>query len=168
MTKTALPVLNQIRFPEPPRGLKSLPWRLPIWIYRGGLGWLFGKKFLLLTHLGRKSAQPRQAVLEIIDHSPSEDLYYVVSGFGTQSQWYQNLLHQPRVQIQVGTKKMPVLAVQLDPVTAGEAIVAYAEKYPANLKFLSRLIGYELEHTPTGYRSFGEQIPVIQFSPRDD
>ena len=124
-----------------------------------------GNRFLLLNHVGRKTGQPRQAVLEIIGSFPSEDRYRVVSGFGKNSHWYQNLKQEPRVTIQVGSKRIKVIAEQLDPSTAGETIVDYAKNNPGAIKTLSNLVGYEIEHSPDGYRSFGEGIPVIQFTP---
>lgn len=153
-------------FPRPPRGLKAIPWRLPIALYRLGLGGLMGNTFLLLTHTGRKSGLPRQAVLEIIQASPAESKFLVVSGFGTRSNWYRNILQDPLVEIQVGNQRIKATARQLEPDEAGEAIVAYAQKHPGNLKALSRLLGYEIDHSPAGYRAFGAQIPVIEFQPR--
>jgi deazaflavin-dependent oxidoreductase (nitroreductase family) len=141
---------------------------MPIWIYRLGFGWLLGGKFLLLTHKGRKSGQSRQAVLEIIQAYPSENRYLVVSGFGSRSHWYQNIIIEPRVVIQVGTKRINAIAEQLDKKLAGDAMLAYAENFPGNLKTLSRVLGYEIDHSPAGYRTFGEQIPVIKFSPDTD
>jgi deazaflavin-dependent oxidoreductase (nitroreductase family) len=155
---------TRIIFPDPPRGLKTIPWRLPILFYRLGLGCLLGRKFLLLTHTGRISGQPRQAVLEIIEAYPDQGRYLVVSGFGTRSDWYRNILSDSQVTIQVGSKQIKAFAKQLDPALAGEIMVDYAQKYPGNLKALSNLLGYKIEPTPAGYRSFGEQIPVIQFS----
>lgn len=35
---------------HPPRGLSRLLYRLPIGLFRLGLGWIFGNHFLLLTH----------------------------------------------------------------------------------------------------------------------
>ncbi len=157
-----------LSFPEPPRGFNALLWRMPIWLYRLGFGWLLGEKALLLTHIGRKSGQSRRAVLEIIHAYPSENRYLVVSGFGIGSQWYQNIKEEPRVTIQVGSKKINAIAEQLEKKLAGDAMLAYAEKFPGNLKTLSRFLGYEIDHTPAGYRAFGEQIPVIQFSPDTD
>ena len=168
MTISPESVNTNMTFPNPPRGIKAIPWRLPIWIYRLGFGWLLGEKALLLTHIGRKSGQPRQAVLEIIQAYPSENRYIVVSGFGSGSHWYQNIKIEPRVIIQVGTEKINAIADQLEKKLAGDAMVAYAEKYPGNLKTLSRVLGYEIDHSPAGYRTFGEQIPVIQFSPDID
>lgn len=31
---------------RPPRGFQRLLWRAPIWLYRLGLGWLLGHRFL--------------------------------------------------------------------------------------------------------------------------
>jgi len=165
MTEESLSTSATKNIPSPPRGIKALPWRLPIWIYRLGLGCLMGSRFLLLNHTGRKSGQPRQAVLEIIRSYQNEDRYLVVSGFGKASHWYQNIKKEPKVTIQVGRKKITALAEQLDADTAGEMMVIYAQNNPGAIKALSGLIGYEIEHTPAGYRSFGNGIPVIQFTP---
>ena len=168
MTISPESVNTNMTFPNPPRGIKAIPWRMPIWIYRLGFGWLLGEKALLLTHIGRKSGQPRQAVLEIVQAYPSENRYLVVSGFGSRSHWYQNIKIEPRVTIQVGTKRINAIADQLEKKLAGDAMFAYAENFPGNLKTLSRILGYEIDHSPAGYRAFGEQIPVIQFSPDTD
>jgi hypothetical protein len=37
--------------------------KLPLLLYRLGLGWIFGHRFLLLTHKGRRSGKVRQTVL---------------------------------------------------------------------------------------------------------
>lgn len=153
-----------MKFPAPPRGLKAIPWRLPIWIYRLGLGSLMGKKFLLLTHQGRKTGLQRQTVLEIIHSEPADGEYFVVSGFGTRSHWYQNIKANPIVTIQVGQKTMKATAEQLSPEEASKLMLEYAQKYPGNLKALATLIGYEIEHTKEGYLAFGREIPVFQFS----
>lgn len=153
-----------MKFPSPPRGLASLPWRFPIWIYRLGLGAFLGEKFLLLTHQGRKSGKLRQTVLEIIQSKPGAAEYFVVSGFGKHSDWYQNILSNPSVKIQVGSRKMSAVARQLSPDQASQAILSYAQRYPKNLKTLSALLGYEIEHTQAGYLAFGREIPVICFS----
>lgn len=153
-----------MEFPSPPRGLKAIPWRLPICLYRSGLGWMLGKRFLLLRHVGRKSGKIRFAVLEIIHNLPEPERYYAVSGFGTRSNWYQNILQRNDVEIQVGNKRIPVHSKQLDPPEGSEMLFAYAQNNPRSLQALSNLMGYEIEFTPQGIREFGRNIPVIQFS----
>jgi deazaflavin-dependent oxidoreductase (nitroreductase family) len=155
-----------MQFPSPPRGIKSLPWRLPILLYKVGLGWVLGSRFLLLRHRGRKSGKERTAVLEIIHSSSEIGCYYVVSGFGTRSDWYQNILQDNHVEIQVGSKRFPAQADQLDPAEGAEVLTTYAQKHPGSLQALSKLMGYEFEFTPQGIQDFGRQIPVIQFTSR--
>lgn len=58
--------------------------RAPIWIYRARLGFLFGRRLLMLEHLGRGSGRRRYVVLEIVDH-PAAGSYVVISGFGTRA-----------------------------------------------------------------------------------
>lgn len=154
-------------FPTPPRGLKAVPWRMPIYLYRSGFGWLLGSRFLLLRHVGRKSGKTRFAVLEIIHRAPDANIYYVVSGFGTRSDWYQNIRQQSRVEIQVGRNRFKAEAQQLSPEKAGAILLDYAQRNPGSLKTLSKLMGYEIEFSHQGILDFGQQIPVIQFSAID-
>jgi len=153
-----------MNFPAPPRGIKALPWKLPILVYRLGLGWIFGKRLLMLEHTGRKSGKLRRAVLEVVASTPEENRYYVVSGFGTGSNWYRNILQQSRVTIQLGRHRYRASAKQLPPRQASDLMVKYGKEHPASLKALSSLLGYQFEQTTEGIREFGRQIPVIQFT----
>ena len=78
---------------------------------------------LLLHHTGRKSGQPRRAVLEVVGHDRENDTYYVVAGFGPTSQWYQNLLAKPDTTIQVGRRKLEVYAERAAPEKGAQVIL---------------------------------------------
>jgi hypothetical protein len=77
-----LNVPKKVKDAQPPRGLARLAWRAPIWFYRLGLGGLLGQRFVLLNHIGRRSGQPRQAVVEVVRHDKRTGTYIVASGFG--------------------------------------------------------------------------------------
>ncbi len=153
-----------MQFPSPPRGIKAIPWRLPILLYRFGFGWLLGGRFLLLQHQGRKSGKTRFAVLEIIHSLPEEGCYFVVSGFGTRSDWYQNILQHNKVEIQVGRKRFSAEAAQLDPSEGAQILLTYAQRNPGSLQALSKLMGYDIEFSQEGILKFGHNIPVIRFT----
>lgn len=147
---------------HPPRGFQRLLWRAPIWLYRLHLGPLLGKRFLLLTHMGRKSGLLRQAVIEIDDYDEASRTYIIASGFGRKSDWYQNILKTPEVMIQVGNRKMKAIAEPLSPEASGEAMVKYARKYPKAAKNLARLIGFKMDGSEDGYRTLArEHIPFV-------
>jgi deazaflavin-dependent oxidoreductase (nitroreductase family) len=136
---------ENVHTPQPPKGFSRLLYRLPILIYRMGLGFLLGKRFLLLEHTGRKSRLPRYAVLEVIRHDAESGAYFVVSGFGSQSDWFLNIRKNPEVRIQVGGKWMQAYAETLPSDQAEKEILGYAERYPKTFKVLAeRLLGFQI------------------------
>ena len=145
---------QQIGQPKPPRGLKRLFLRAPIWCYCLGMGSLLDKRFLLLTHTGRKSGLPRQTVLEVAGYDPETDIYFVASGFGKQSDWYRNILKTPAVNIQVGSRCMDVMAHPLTPEKSGEAMVNYAKRYPKAARSGTSSMGLNRITTQLGKKRF--------------
>ena len=147
----------------PPKGCKRLLFRLPIWCYRLGCGWLLGKRFLLLTHTGRRSGLPRQTVLEVVDYDPDTDTFVIASGYGKQSDWYRNILTTPAVSIQVGNRRMNVVAHPLTPKASGEAMVDYARRSPKAAQLICRKMGYQVDGSDDDYRTIGhEAIPFVE------
>jgi len=152
---------------HPPRGWQRLLWRAPIWLYRLRLGWLLGRRFLLLNHVGRKTGLPRQAVVEVAKYDEESNTYTIASGFGEKSDWYRNLLKTPEATIQVGLKKMAVTAVPLTPEQSGEEMVDYARRYPTAARNLCRIIGFNVSGRKEEYRTIGrEMIPFVRLQPR--
>jgi deazaflavin-dependent oxidoreductase (nitroreductase family) len=156
---------EKIRDLHPPKGLSRLFFRLPITAYKIGLGWLFGDRFLLLNHIGRKSGLIRQAVLEVVTHDKETDTYIIAVGFGKESQWYKNLMANPDVTIQVGRRKLDVHAEQLSPEEAGETLLAFAKKYPFEARFVNAL-GYTVDGTDEDWRALGGELILIALRPR--
>jgi len=154
---------------EPPKGFNRLMFRAPIWLYRLGLGWMLGKRFLLLNHTGRKSGLPRQTVLEVVDYNKTSNTHYIVSGYGEQSDWYKNIRKTPDVTIQVGRKEFNVTALPLTPDESGQAMVKYAHRYPKAAKELMRLCGYKVTGSDEDYYIMGRDIiPFIALEPKED
>jgi deazaflavin-dependent oxidoreductase (nitroreductase family) len=147
---------------QPPRGWKAFFWRAPIFLYRVNLGWMLGKRFLHLTHIGRKSGEPRQAVLEVVHHT--DNAYYVASGFGEKSHWFQNIMHTPQVNIQVGRAKMSATAERLPFPEAKEILSAYAQAHPFALKELSRVIGLSYDGSDADLKKLANLLPIVKFS----
>src|SRR5215469_8535559 len=95
---------TKIKEVQPPRGMARRFYRLPIWLFRLHLGWLLKGHFLLLTHTGRKSDLPRQKVLEVLWHEKAVGAYYVLAGWGEQSDWVKNIEKTPQVTIAIGRR----------------------------------------------------------------
>ena len=153
---------------SPPKGLLLLLLRFPILLFRLGLGGLMTKHFLLLKHIGRKTGLTRYAVLEIVRREEATGTIIIVSGMGTQSQWYKNLLHQPNVSIQLGRRTYPVRAEPLPKEACGEEMVRYARRHPRAAKFLSKQMGFDADGSEEGYRRIGEQLQFFALVPREE
>ncbi len=152
---------------RPPKKLRKLVFRVPIYVYRAGLGPIFGQRLLLLRHIGRVSGKPRQAVLEVVDHDPADDSFVVASGWGPTAAWYRNVMHTPDVTIQVGRRNMPVRAVKLDEEDGAKIFAKYAARHRAAAKYLlPRLLGYSVDGSEADFRAVGRQLPFIRFVPR--
>ncbi len=92
----------------PRRGLLRLLFRIPVWLYRAGLGGLLGHRFMLVTHRGRVTGRTRWTALEVVGHEYGG--YLAASGFGPRAQWYQNIRHDPHVTVQIGWRRAPATA----------------------------------------------------------
>lgn len=151
----------------PPRGLARLVFRLPIWLYRLGLGGLLGTRFLLLTHTGRKSGRGRQTVLEVVRYDNATTTFVVAAGFGPESDWYRNTRSNPQVTVQCGRHSWEMVTTFLSPEQAGEELLDYARRHPKALRELASFMGYRLDGSQEDIRALGQVLSMVAFHPRD-
>ncbi|KGN37938.1 nitroreductase family deazaflavin-dependent oxidoreductase [Knoellia subterranea] len=124
--------------------------RAPIWLFRHGLGWLFGGRVLLLEHVGRKSGEPRFVCLELVER-PEPDALVIVSGFGRRAQWYRNLEAEPRCHVSIGTRRrVPALARFLSAEESAETLGRYATEHPRAWQQLRGVIEEAVGHEVAG------------------
>lgn len=149
---------------RPPKGLVRLLFRVPIYLYRVGFGWMFGQRLLLLRHIGRVSGKQRQAILEVVEHDAADDSFVVASGWGSNAAWYRNVMHTPDVTIQVDRRTIPVRAVRLNEDEGAEIFARYAARHRRAAKYLlPRVLGFSVDGSEADFRAVGWQLPFIRF-----
>jgi len=149
-----------------PRGWLRLLLRLPIVLYRLKLGWLFGHRFLLLNHTGRNSGLERCTVLEVLHYDPVSGRCVIASGWGTRSEWYKNVINDPRVRYTIGLRQRIGRAEQLSAERAEQQLGDYGRRYPAAIRKLTKImIGEEWEGSPAQYRRLAGRVPVLELAP---
>ena len=158
---------EKIKDVHPPRGLARLALRLPIWLYRLGLGGLLGTRFVLLTHSGRKTGRERQTVLEVVRYDKATTTFIVAAGFGPGSDWYRNLRANPQVIVQCGRRRWAMVARFLPPEQAGEELLDYARRHPLALRELARFMGYRLDGSREDVRALGQALSMVAFQPKE-
>lgn len=138
--------------------------RLPLWLYRARMGWLLDDRFLMLTHQGRRSGRARETVIEVVWHDRQADTYYVVSGWGEKSDWYQNIRKSPCVTLHVGRRKLDAKAEFVPADQAVDILEAYARKHPTAFQELSALfLGERLQPGSDAPRRLAEKMPMVAF-----
>ncbi|MET9149246.1 nitroreductase family deazaflavin-dependent oxidoreductase [Streptomyces sp. NPDC004042] len=158
MTDSSRP-LHRPRLPSGPRRLVA---RAPILLFRAGLGWVFGKRLLLLHHTGRVSGLDRRVVLEVVQYDASG--WTVASGFGPRAAWYRNLRAQPKTVVQVGNRHHAVTAHFLTPDEGAAVMSRYAARTPRLARRLCAFMGFHAADDATLFREAGRSIPFVRLS----
>jgi deazaflavin-dependent oxidoreductase (nitroreductase family) len=157
---------KKVKEPQPPKGLVRWLFRFPIFMFRLGLGSVMGQRFLLLNHTGRNSGLLRQVVLEVVHLDETTGAYFVAAGFGPRSDWYQNVLNNPNVHIQVGGNKRAVLALPCTKIEAKKILLTYARNHPRAAKALSAFMGYETDGSQEDFEALGEILKLVRLDPQ--
>lgn len=152
----------------PSHALRSVL-RLPIWLYRMHLGWLLGNRFLLLQHTGRNSGRVRETVIEVVKHDPTTDTYYVVSGWGSKSDWYLNIQKNAFITIRVGGRRIRAHAVAVSAAEAADTLKGYSERYPVAFRELTQLfLGERVQPGYEAAQMLAERMPMVALQPVQD
>lgn len=150
-----------------PKGIVRLIQRTPLVFYRLGIASMFGGRLLKLTHIGRKSGKRRETVLEVVKHDEGTGTFYVVSGWGEQSNWLRNVMVNPNVGVQFKRNKFNAKARRLGLDDASAALTEYAGLHPKAFEILTgRILGEKLMPTAERARVIAEHVPIVAFETR--
>lgn len=111
--------------------------RIPVAIYRLGLGFVFGQRLVMIEHLGRSSNQRRFVVVECVERF--DNTVRVASGFGRRAQWYRNLAANEVAYLSIGSRQRVPATPRL--LTAAESelhLRDYALEHPTAWKHLEK------------------------------
>ncbi|WUX26270.1 nitroreductase family deazaflavin-dependent oxidoreductase [Streptomyces sp. NBC_01438] len=154
------------RRPAPPAGWRRTVARLPVHMFRAGLGPLFRGRLLLLVHTGRASGQPHRTAVEVVESATVDGRrsWTVASGYGPAADWYRNLRRTPQATVQIGRRFHAVTAAELPAGEGGELMVRYAPRHPRVARRLCAYLGFTVDGSAEGYRAVGESIPFVRLT----
>ena len=142
----------------------------PTYLYRWGLAGVLGKRFLLLTHIGRRSGVAHQTVLEVMEYRTAGPEAVVMSGFGRNANWLRNIEAGPAPEVVVGNKRFGAEYRFLGDEEAAGVLRRYETQnrlmMPIIRRVLSRLVGWKYTGTDEERRRLVNQLPLIAFRPR--
>ena len=139
--------------------------KFPVLYYKLGLGWMLGKRFLLLTTTGRKSGRPRRTPLEYV-YNPQEDTYRVAPGWGGNTDWYKNVRHNPHVTVQVGRRKFEAVAEPAPIEEAAEFMMTISRRHPSMDNVWNRWSDQPVDGTWESYLYAAKFFPSVRLKPK--
>jgi deazaflavin-dependent oxidoreductase (nitroreductase family) len=143
--------------------------RAPAMLDRWRLGWLLGRRFLVLTHVGRRSGRRHRTVLEVIGADPATGEVMVMAGFGRSSEWYRNLRAQEAAEVVVGRRRFRPLHRVLDEQAAASVLAEYERRnrwlLPVVHRVLSALVGWRYDGSEDARRRLVRELPIVAFRP---
>lgn len=130
--------------------------RMPIPLYRAGLGWLFGRRLVMIEHLGRVSHEPRFVVVEVVERG--RNAIRVASGFGEHAQWYRNLRANGVAYLSTGrARRVPTTVRLLDGPESEAVLRRYAAAHPAAWRHLHAAMDVAAGGHP--------HVRIVEFTP---
>ncbi len=142
----------------------------PVYLYRWRLGRLLGKRFLLLTHIGRRSGLSRQTVLEVMQYRKDGPEAVVMSGFGRGSDWLRNIEANHQEEVTIGSQHFVAAHRFLGEDEALAVLRGYERRNriagPIVRSVLSRLLGWHYDGSDESRRRLVRQLPLLAFRPR--
>jgi len=156
----------------PPRLNSTLRrlFRAPVYLYRFRLGWLFGNRFMLLVHTGRRTGQTRHTVLEVLQYRREIPEWVVMCAFGRNADWLRNIEAHPDPVLVVGSRRFTAAWRFLNGEEAAGAIADYERRNrfmaPVVRAGLSWLAGWRYDGSDAARRRMAAQMPYIAFQPK--
>lgn len=141
--------------------------RAPVALYEVGAGKLLGRRFLLLTHRGRRSGCIYRTTLEVFFWDSAKREAIVMSGFGPRANWYLNSLDGGALEVQIAGLRLHPEVRSLEPEEAVHVIADYERRNrfiaPIVRVVLSRLAGFDYDSSEEASRRLVSALPLVAF-----
>ena len=141
--------------------------KLPLLLYRMGLGWLFGHRFMLLTHLGRRTGKVRQTVLAVLWFDPKTREIMAISAWSA-SEWYKNILTSPALQLETGFTRYVPVHRSLSSVEIARLFEDYRRKHPIFSRIVCRIPGWQWNSSHEELLELANTLRGVAFRPKDN
>lgn len=140
--------------------------RAPAYLYDWGLGGVLGRRFMRLTHVGRRY----RTVLEVIGEDRAAGELFVMVGLGRSANWYRNVKAGHGLEIAIAQDRFCPAFRELEVAQAAEILAGYELRNraiaPLLRRVLSWLVGWRYDGTPDARRRLVSELPVVAFRPR--
>jgi deazaflavin-dependent oxidoreductase (nitroreductase family) len=143
--------------------LPRFVWKLmhagPLAAYRRGQGSRLGAMVLVLTTTGRKSGLPRQTPLQYED---IDGTIIIGSARGAQADWYQNILADPHVELEIGRQRFTARAEPItDPLKIADILEIRYQRHPRMIGLILRADGVPVPPDRAALEAYAARLTMV-------
>ncbi len=139
--------------------------KLPIFLYRFQLGWLLGRRFMQITHVGRHSGKVRRTVLAVLRFDEKTREIFAVSAW-KGSDWYYNIQSSPALQVESGSVRYVPVQRTLSPEEIATMIVEYRRQHPIFSRMICRIPGWKWDSSYEEFLELAHTLHGVAFKPK--
>jgi deazaflavin-dependent oxidoreductase (nitroreductase family) len=139
--------------------------KLPLLLYRLRLGWLLGKRFMQITHVGRHSGKVRRTILAVLRFDEQTNEIYAVSAW-KGSDWYYNIQASPALQVESGSVRYVPLQRTLSPEEITTTFLDYRKQHPIFSRMICRIPGWKWDSTDEEFVELARTLRGVAFRPK--
>lgn len=156
---------------KPGKGNKKVPsfmipiFKLPVLLYRLRLGWLLGRRFTQITHVGRHSGKVRRTILAVLRFDEKTKEVYAVSAW-KGSDWFYNIQSSPALQVEIGSVCYAPSQRTLSPEEITAAFVEYRKRHPIFTRIICRIPGWKWDSTSEEFLELARTLHGVAFRPK--
>jgi deazaflavin-dependent oxidoreductase (nitroreductase family) len=148
--------------PYPKSELIKTFYRIPILLYRLGLAPLIGKYILVISTFGRKTGKVHRTPVEYYTH---QGRLFVMSGFGDEPDWYQNLRANPLITLNTDKGSIKTIARKPETSEEWEGVTAYLKHSPVSILTAPELV-QKIDEPEV--QELIKTWPIVTFDPTDE
>ncbi len=150
---------------KPPAFISQF-FKLPLFFYHLGLGEIFGKRFMMLRHIGRKSGKAYESVLAVVGFDPKTQEIKAVSPWSS-SNWFRNIQASPAVEVQTAGMRYAPQQRFLSPEEIASAFLEFRRQYPVFSRMVARIPGWNIDSTYEEFLELARTLRGVAFTPKD-
>ena len=139
--------------------------KLPVLLYRLRLGWLLGKRFMQITHVGRRSGKIHRTILAVLRFDENTKEIYAVSAW-KGSDWYYNIQASPALQVETGLVRYVPVQRTLSPEEITTTFIEYRKQHPIFSRMICRIPGWKWDSTYDEFLELARTLRGVAFGPK--